>query len=149
MPSQEQTTSQILRGGLNAETGSPKETEKALIHIGALVKAKVLTISRIGNTVFTSTRITSDGRWLPKTESEIHMYTAEGMQEVMQRLAVLPNTLRSMGIQKAYTYAMQPAVMRVIQSGLQKAGLQPNVTTQMKYVNGQMVPAYILEVALS
>jgi hypothetical protein len=53
-----------------------------------------------------------------------------------------------MGIQKAYTYAMQPAIMRVIQSGLQQAGLQPSVTTQMKYVNGQMVPAYIMEVAL-
>ena len=76
------------------------------------------------------------------------MYTAEGLQEVTQRLAVLPNTLRSMGIKKAYTYAMQPAIMRVIQSGLQQAGLQPSVTTQMKYVNGQMVPAYIMEVAL-
>jgi hypothetical protein len=148
MPSQQRSTSQILRGGLNIETGDPKKTEKALIHIGALVKAKVLTLSRIGDTVFTSTRITSDGRWLPKTEAEIHMYTAEGLQEVMQRLAVLPNTLRSMGIQKAYTYAMQPAIMRVIQSGLQKAGVQPNVTTQMKYVNGQMAPVYMLEVAL-
>jgi hypothetical protein len=148
MPSQQQSTSQILRGGLNAETGSPKETEKALIHIGALVKANVLKISRIGNTVFTTSRVSSDGKWLPQTEAEVHMYTAEGLQEVMQRLAVLPNTLRSMGIQKAYTYAMQPAIMRVIQSGLQKAGLQPSVTTQMKYVNGQMVPAYIMEVAL-
>ena len=148
MPSQQMTTTQILRKGMNAETGSPKETEKALIHIGALVKAKVLTLSRIGDTVFTSTRITSDGRWLPKTEAEVHMYTAEGLQEVMQRLAVLPKTLRAMGLKKVYSYAMQPAIMRIIQSGLERGGVKPTVTTQMKYVGGNMTPVYILEVPI-
>jgi hypothetical protein len=76
------------------------------------------------------------------------MYTAEGLQEVMQRLAVLPNALRAMGIQKFHSYAMQPAIMRIIQSGLERGGVKPNVTTQMKYVGGKMAPTYILEVAL-
>ena len=148
MPSQQMTTTQILRKGMNAETGSPKETEKALIHIGTLAKMKILQLSRIGNTVFTTTRITSDGRWLPQTEAEVHMYTAEGLQEVTQRLAVLPKTLRALGINKFYSYAMQPAIMRIIQSGLERGGVKPNVTTQMKYVGGSMAPVYILEVAI-
>jgi hypothetical protein len=76
------------------------------------------------------------------------MYTAEGLQEVTQRLAVLPKTLRTLGIKKFYSYAMQPAIMRIIQSGLERGGVKPNVTTQMKYVGGSMAPVYILEVPI-
>jgi len=148
MPSQQQNTNQILRQGLNKETGSPKETEKALIHINALAKMGILKFARIGGTVFTMSRISMDGKWLPATDAELHMYTSEGLQQVGERLAVLPNTLRGLGLKKAYTFVMDPAMLRVLQSGLQRGGVQPSVTNQMQYTNGQMVPVYKVEVAL-
>ncbi len=148
MPEQQQSTNQILRYGINQETGSPKETEKALIHINALAKMGILKFVRIGGTVFTISRLTMAGKWLPATEAELHMYTSEGLQEIMQRMAVLPNTLRNMGVKKASTIVMEPAMLRVLQMGLQRAGLQHSVNTRMQYTGSEMEPAYVVEATL-
>jgi hypothetical protein len=131
------TSTDIIRDSLRHELPPGSDVESYLKVVGMLVQRKAVQLLQLGNTVFMLT---------PKGPGavEFHTFTTENPQNLVARYKSAINSLKQMGIKKAYSYASSPAFVRIAQS----TGVPVKVSQTTKDVGGKMMPVYQFEVDL-
>lgn len=143
-PKKQPTTSMdILKAALQEAQIPPKDANNFISNLAGSIKSKVSQLVQIGKTVFLINKVDNKAKPLPPGTVEMYPFTIEP-NEAAQRLKVLPNTLRQMGIKKVITRTddRQDVVM------MQATGLPVNVRQEMVYSGMQMSPMYVIEMDL-
>lgn len=87
---------------------------------------------QIGNTVFLLIQVQPN-------EVEVHSFTTETPQGLMENFKSLTMFLKKNGIKKGYTYSDQPAFKRLAQS----SGMNVQVSQTVKKMGKDMKPVYM------
>ena len=135
-------SAEIITKVLTEEMG-PKEAQQFLKNVAQMAKTKQAQLVQIGQTVFLLNRIDSKGKPLPPGTVLMFPFTAEPNQAA-ERLKVLPNTLRQMGIKKIVSMTDDKNDVEMAKS----MGPNVKVTQQMMFDGQQMSPMYYIEMDL-
>ena len=105
--------------------------------VGYMERDKKARTVQIGNTVFII---------MPPNgpQVELHIASVEPPNEIVQRLKVLPNTLKQLGIKKVLTYSDNPAMKKLAT----QTGLPVKMSQTQRMVGNQMKPTYQFEMDL-
>jgi hypothetical protein len=137
------TSFEILKAALQEAKIPPKDANSFMSNLAGSVKSKVSQLVQIGQTVFLINNVDNKAKPLPPGTVEMYPFTIEP-NEAPQRLKVLPNTLKQMGIKKIITRTDDPQDVAMMQS----TGLPINVRQEMVYTGMQMSPMYVIEMDL-
>jgi len=105
--------------------------------VGFMERDKKAKTIQIGNTVFIITPPNGP-------QVELHIASVESPNEIVQRLKVLPNTLKQLGIKKVVTYSDNPAIKKIAT----QTGLPIKMNQSQRMVGNQMKPTYQFEMDL-
>jgi len=135
-------SAEIITKVLTEEMG-PKEAKQFLNNVGRMVQAKQAQLAQIGQTVFLLNKIDSKGKPLPPGTVMMFPFTAEP-EQAAERLKVLPNTLKQMGIKKIVSMTDDKNDVEMAKS----MGPNVKVSQQMMFDGQQMSPMYYIEMDL-
>ena len=135
-------SAEIITKVLTEEMG-PKEAQQFLKNVAQMAKSKQAQLVQIGQTVFLLNKIDNKGKPLPPGTVMMFPFTAEP-QQAAERLKVLPNTLRQMGIKKIVSMTDDKNDVEMSKS----MGPNVKVTQQMMFDGQQMSPMYYIEMDL-
>lgn len=107
--------------------------------LGYMVQTKMVQLLQIGNTVLMLKPLPEQ----PGTV-ELHTFTIETPQDLVQRYQAAANSLRQLGFKKVLSYATSPAFVKLAD----QTGLPIRVSQSQTMVGNQMVPAYRFELDL-
>jgi len=92
---------------------------------------------QMGNTVFLC-------RLIDQGTVEVHMYTADKMNDILKNFMGLAKLLKNQGITKGYTYSENPTFKEIVQ----RSGMPVKISQTQKQLGGQMKPVYLYEMDL-
>jgi hypothetical protein len=104
---------------------------------------KLADFVQLGNTLFILLKMDERGQKLPQGTVQMFPFTAEE-DAIEQRLAVLPNTLRQLGIQRVLFKTDDQEDI----TALQQAGLNPVVRQEMAFTGQEMAPMFTVELGV-
>jgi len=133
---------EIITKVLTDEMG-PGEAKQFLNNIARMVQSKQAQLVQIGQTVFLLNKIDSKGKPLPPGTVMMFPFSAEP-EQATQRLKVLPNTLKQMGIKKLVSMTDDKNDVEMAKS----MGPNVKVSQQMMFDGQQMSPMYYIEMDL-
>jgi len=131
----------IISTALEADGNTPQMVQEFLGSLAALIKGGQARLVQIGQTVFMLSKFDNAGKPLPNATVNISPFSAEELPEVVERIKVLPNTLKEMGIKKFMMMAENPDQIQAIQM----SGIKGQQKQSMTISNDQAVPALIFE----
>ena len=140
-PSANMTPAQIVENVMLKSGESPETTKSFLQNCDRLAQTNIATFVQLGNTLFMFVRNDDKGRPLPQGTVQMFPFTAEE-DVIEQRLKVLPNTLRQLGIQNVLLKTDDPEDI----TALEQAGIQFQVKQEMTLAGQEMVPMYSVEI---
>ena len=139
-PSANMTPVQIVQDVMQKSGESPETAAEFLRNLDRLAQSNMATFVQLGNTLFLFAKMDEKGKPFPQGTVQMFPFTAEE-DAIEQRLKVLPNTLKQLGIQNVLLKTDDPEDI----TAMQQAGLQPQVRQEMTYAGKQMVPMYSVE----
>jgi len=137
------TPVEIMKAAIVQGGGSPKDADTFINNLARAIQAKRSQIVQVYKTVFLLNTVDNKAKPLPPGTVEMFPFTIEP-QEAVQRIKVLPNTLKQMGFKKLISRTDDPEDVAMMKS----TGLLVNVRQEMVYDGRQMSPMYIIEMDL-
>lgn len=97
---------EIIQQSAAKEGSNPQQL---VAQLGELIKRKAVQLLQLGNTVFLL-------RPQPNGVVELHTFTIESPEKLVQRYKASANSLKQMGFKKVVSYASSPAFVRIARS---------------------------------
>ena len=138
----ETSSMDILSQALKNKGVPDDQIQQFLGSLAALIKGNMARLVQIGNTVFMLAGFDNDRKQLPEDTVNIIPYSVEPDDLIVERLRVLPNTLREMGVKKFIMMADDASDLQALQA----AGIKFNTKQSQTISGNQAVPALIAEV---
>lgn len=92
---------------------------------------------QMGNTVFLC-------KLVDQGTVEVHMYTADKMNDILKNFMGLAKLLKNQGLTKGFTYSENPTFKEIVQ----RSGMPVKISQTQKQLGGQMKPVYMYEMDL-
>ena len=122
---------EIIQQSAQQEMGDKADVNQIVNGLAALIQKGAVKLVQIGNSVFTI---------MPKQAGtvEVHTFTVEAPQTLVERYKSLAKTLKQMGFKTAVTYAESPAFVKIAQ----QSGLPVKISQGHQTISGQKKPTY-------
>ena len=105
--------------------------------LSALMERNAVKLLQLGETLF-AIRPMQDGT------AEVHIITQESPKQIVNRVKVLPKSLKQMGFKKIISYATHPGIAKVLQT----TGLPIRMTRASQMIGGTQQPIIKFELDL-
>ena len=133
---QQVSSAEIIQRSFSKEMPN-QDINRFMQTLNYMVQTKMVFLLQIGNTVFMLKPLIEQ----PGTV-ELHTFTTESPQDLVQRYRAVANSLRQLGYKKVTSYATSPAFVKIAE----QTGLPINITQSQQVIGNRAVPAYKFEV---
>jgi len=124
------TLPQIIESSLKTEQPDI-DIPKAFTVLAEMTKTQGTKFVQIGNSVFMITP-------KPNANVELHTFTVEPVNTLVERWKDIPKTLKQMGFKHLVSYSTSPGINKLVQ----RTGLPIKISQSQQMIGGKMVPAF-------